>query len=337
MEHDESGQYYSGIYRRGERERTYQTAGAVSDGILVLSPAGDIYDLAADERLVPPPGQRYHPAVRRLNQGRRLLFNQGLGLGSPVIDLDTEKIIAPAGDYRNVSFGEVAGTAVGILVPAPKIDVTPRLLELWVQVTVRGQLGADGRFSPSDESTWEGKQQELAAHGRPVGTFPFPGEVARDRLYWLRKQIDESSAGREELPLLERLVTAEPTSRQYLRLAKARFRSGQVEPAIRDLITAERLADPVIWKAGASELVWLEDLAWEVVRRPDSTIEAYRYVYDKASLIRFEVWRSGVKEPSGNFWRAWAAYRLGLYAEAVAQASQEDVQRVQECAAALVG
>ena len=80
------------------------------------------------------------------------------------------------------------------LIPPPlQADFPADLLELWAQVAVCGELGDDGQFVPWDESKWEKKRQELAARPAPWPNFPFPGNVAADRLHWLRTKYAGAS------------------------------------------------------------------------------------------------------------------------------------------------
>jgi hypothetical protein len=97
------------------------------------------------------------------------------------------------------------------LPPTGRRNIPPDLLELWVEVTVRGELNSDRFFVKWDEPTWEKKRQELAAQPASYPDFPSPGHVAVDRLHWLWKEY--VNANETEKPplarqLLERAETA---------------------------------------------------------------------------------------------------------------------------------
>jgi hypothetical protein len=118
--------------------------------------------------------------------------------GTSVIDTRTDKQFPARARW---SFADVPGFGLvsavtphergvqTMLIPsADKLDLRSDLLELWVQVAVRGELGPDGAFTPWNEPTWEKKRQELAAQPSPYPDFPFPGQVVADRLHWLRQE-----------------------------------------------------------------------------------------------------------------------------------------------------
>jgi hypothetical protein len=65
-------------------------------------------------------------------------------------------------------------------VPPPTLNVPPDVLELWVQVILRCELGPGDEIRRWDELTWKRKRQELAARARPTPGFPFPGRIVTD-------------------------------------------------------------------------------------------------------------------------------------------------------------
>ena len=78
--------------------------------------------------------------------------------------------------------------------PRPdQLNISPQILELWARVAARGHLDDAGSFTKWDEPTWEQKRQELAAKPAPIPDFPFPGQVAVDRLHWLRQEYENAS------------------------------------------------------------------------------------------------------------------------------------------------
>jgi hypothetical protein len=58
--------------------------------------------------------------------------------------------------------------------------VPPDVLELWVQVILRCELGPGDEIRRWDEPTWQRKRQELAARAKPTPHFPFPGRIVTD-------------------------------------------------------------------------------------------------------------------------------------------------------------
>jgi hypothetical protein len=186
----------------------------------LLPPAGDlvrlydgrVYDSRTWQRLLPPAGRKFPPALARFALDGRFVTTYP---GSLVIDTVTDKVFGKQLEegwnnwpswptdtpYGNVpGFGLVAarcedGSSVKIrLMPPPsRLDLPADLLELWAQVVVRGELDAEGRFVKWDEATWEKKRQELAAKPAPYSDFPFPGRVATDKLHWLRQEYESAS------------------------------------------------------------------------------------------------------------------------------------------------
>ena len=94
---------------------------------------------------------------------------------------------------------------VRVLADTARLSIPPKLLELWAQVAVRGELGPDGGFVRWNEEIWQRKWKELAAVPPPDPNFPFPGHLARDPLHWLRKEF-EAAADAAKLPLARELL-----------------------------------------------------------------------------------------------------------------------------------
>jgi hypothetical protein len=184
----------------------------------LLPPAGDlvrlhdgrVYDSRTWQRLLPPEGRKFPPALARFAQDGRFVAAYPGGL---VIDTVTDKVFGqqldegwlnwpghpnttPYGNipgfglvaarYEQVNYGQGGSVNVRLIPPPSRLDLPANLLELWAQVAACGELGDDGRFVPWNEPTWEKKRQELADRPVPYPDFPFPGRVAADRLHWLR-------------------------------------------------------------------------------------------------------------------------------------------------------
>jgi hypothetical protein len=171
---------------------------------------GEVYDMRTYQRLLPPPGRKFHPSLARFApDGRFVASDTRAGFG--VIDTRADKVVPTRTDWAGTArAGHLPGfglaTAVRengtrtweapelrVLPAADKLDLPPDLLELWARVAVRGELDAEGRFVKWDEPTWERKRQELAAKPAPSADVPFPGHVATDRLHWLRREFEEAT------------------------------------------------------------------------------------------------------------------------------------------------
>jgi hypothetical protein len=179
-------------------------------GPLIYGMDGQVYDVRTWQRLLPPPGRRFHPDLARFSPDGRFVsafIGSGFFGESVVIDTRTDKQFPVVGEWRNptgfgfasslspsgdVSSGQVANGELQFFPPADRLNLPPDLLELWAQVAVRGHLDERGAFVPWDEATWEKRRQELAAKRAPVPDFPFPGYVAIDKLHWLRQEYENA-------------------------------------------------------------------------------------------------------------------------------------------------
>jgi hypothetical protein len=233
-----AGEYYNmwTVYRLGRNEPIAVFPGPRD---WLLGRAGDlahggngwVYDTRTWQRLLPPPGRKFHPDLARFApDGRFVVAGVNFSVSSfgerCVIDTRTDKFLPTEVGWTDVvwrnlpGFGLVAvlnqnggaGTVeVRLLPSASRLDLPADLLELWAQVAVCGEIGGDGQFLKWDESTWERKRQELAARPAPWPDFPFPGHVAADRLHWLRtRYASASDADRPHLArqLLDRAESA---------------------------------------------------------------------------------------------------------------------------------
>lgn len=176
-------------------------------GDQVHSPDGRVFDVRTWKQLQPPPGRTFHPDLAKFApDGRFLALRHGTWTRGTT-DTWTGKGIPGSSSQRYLpGFGTVAVTqisrpqnyrvkdaAVRVIPPPARLDLPVDLLELWAQVVVRGELGPQNEFIPWDEPIWERKRQELAAKPAPWPNFPFPGNVAANRLHWLREEYDIAS------------------------------------------------------------------------------------------------------------------------------------------------
>jgi hypothetical protein len=172
-----------------------------------------IYNTRTTEQVVLPQDRRFHPELTRFApDGRFVMQREEYVVDERLLDIVADKVVvparAPAGYVPGFGFlhADWDGWDMRIHRIAP-VSIPPDLLELWLQVAVRGELGANGNFSEWDEATWNRKRRELAARPKPVPDFPFPGQVVTNELHWLAEKYESSDASREiQLPLLDELV-----------------------------------------------------------------------------------------------------------------------------------
>jgi hypothetical protein len=172
-----------------------------------------IADARTGEQFAPPQDRRFHPELARFApDGRLVMQREEYVIDERLLDVAADKVVVPARAPAGYvpGFGFVAAQWDGWDVRVhrvARVPIPPDLLELWLQVAVRGELGPNGKFAEWDEPTWNRKRLELASRPRPVPDFPFPGHVVANELHWLEEKYDSSDAGRErQLPLLDELV-----------------------------------------------------------------------------------------------------------------------------------
>jgi|GEM_PF-2057273 len=200
----------------------------------IMASDGQLYDWVNDRPLLPPPGRKYHPELRRFAaDGRFVMIEEERRF----IDSKTEKSFPVRSLQHSIhepflSFDERVGwtgfahSIIGDvpypptlihffrIPPISRQQFPHELVELWVQVAVRGELAQEGTFLKWDEVTWEKQRQKLAKMAIPDPYFPFPGFLAQDRPHWLLSEFQ--TASKAEKPaiakkLLER-CTAEGNS-----------------------------------------------------------------------------------------------------------------------------
>jgi tetratricopeptide (TPR) repeat protein len=172
-----------------------------------------------------------------------------------------------------------------------------------------------------DEPTWERKRQELASIARPVGAFPFPGNVAQDPLYWLRNEIRAVGRTPEAIPLLDRLIAAEPKWENYLFRGELFSELGKHGLCARDMVEATRLAGPRFWRWSGKQVV--PDFAWRIAHSSSLLQEDYEEALSLVKAIPTE-WRS--EADIGTL-----LYRLGRYPEALEVFSRVEWERIGPC------
>ena len=195
---------------------------ASSNGSLLACDVNEVYETRSGERLTLPHGRRFHPELSQFSEdGKYTVFP-----GSFVVDLLVEKKIGGNPDRR--------------LLTKQNAAIDADLLQQWCQLITRGRLDEAGRFSKIDEAEWEKLRQGLAHELDKTANAQVLRTAVNDRLYWLRQELVGASAPLK-LPLLDRLVAAEPTWTNYDQRAQVHFGRGQWYEAIRDELEAARL------------------------------------------------------------------------------------------------
>ncbi len=169
------------------------------DGDVVT--VGATYDFLGPKKF-PPAGRRFHPEFARFAVARRWLI-----VDAGIVDLVADKQIDTSWDDYPKGFAvHVPGIGFAIArddsvdwIPQPSRLPPDDLLVLWAGVVARGELSQNGEFVRWNEKQWEEKRKELAARAVPHPDFPFPGRVATNQLYWLRREFEITYAPSEPI------------------------------------------------------------------------------------------------------------------------------------------
>lgn len=211
------GEHWVNVYRFGRADPIAEFEQWIVpdplDGNRVHDGSGRVFDARSWQEVRPPANRRYHPDLARFTlDGRYVSLDAGTTIFSsnPILfDTRTDKYFPRSRETvfssmpglglvsAELKYGEASARIR--LIPSALSDIPPKLLELWAQVAVRGELGEDGRFVPWDEPTWDKKRQELAAIPAPRPDLPFPGYVATDKLHWLRAEYSTDKADKDRL------------------------------------------------------------------------------------------------------------------------------------------
>ncbi len=305
-----------------------------------------IYDAVSGERLTLPRGRNYHPRLSEFADDGRFASLGDLY----IVDLAADRKIDMAGRFvKSLQTWVVLGFDNLTILRKADASLSAELLQKWCQVITRGKLDEGGRFSKFDEATWQKARLELAQllDANPVAqSLRF---AVTDPLYWLRQEIKDSEGKNlTPLPLLDRLVAAEPTWPNYSKRAAAHAKLEHWDLAMRDELEAARLTGERYWLGGSPFTDW--QLAVSVVMAPDRPREQYELL-----LCWLEArGRAGVSdEPttggSGNLapqtsqyqprrpvLTGLAQFRLGRYADALATLQGAKVPMFAEAAGMLM-
>jgi eukaryotic-like serine/threonine-protein kinase len=212
----------------------HEWAGLKASGGLILTDAGEVFDLRSGGAVRSPAGRRFPPeAARFADLGRFLALPPSwrksatwrlhILEGGRLFDLATDKLLWPAGDLLSeMKWVPVRGTGFAAallsnesdevvlnlnlaLLPPPDALPDPATLALWARVVARGELRGN-EFVRWDEATWDANRAALAAAGGGAGGFPFPGLVAEDCLYWLRQEFVAAKSDEARVLAADRLI-----------------------------------------------------------------------------------------------------------------------------------
>lgn len=206
------------------------------------------------------------------------------------------------------------------------------LLQKWCQVITRGKLDESGQFGKFDEATWEQARLELTHLLDANPNSQSLRSAVTDSLYWLRQEIKDSSA---PLPLLDRLVAAEPNWPNYSQRSAAHANLGHWDLAIRDELEAGRLAGNRYWLRHSD---WT--LGGRLVQAPGHPREHYELAlrWTEARI------RAGINDERALFLVGYAEkvtnglalFRLGRYSDALATLRKRDVRKLTHVAGMLM-
>jgi hypothetical protein len=199
-------------------------------GDLVHGGNGWVYDTRTWQRLLPPPGRKFHPELARFAPDGRFVYTV-LSEGGVLIDTRTDKVLpTPYHPWHVLPAQGMIAEGGRLMPPASRLDLPPEMLELWAQVSLRGELDAEGRFVKWDEPTWERKRQKLAAAPVPHPDLPFPGHVATDKLHWLRAEY-EAAPEKDKFRLATELLRRAESAGDRVEAVRWRARVEQRERA----------------------------------------------------------------------------------------------------------
>jgi serine/threonine protein kinase len=199
------------VYRPGHADPVVahqgSWAGVPNQGKLVLLHDGRIVDTATRQLVPTPVAGEPDRALSRFAPDGRFALHVGTDTATgkrlpitenwwPHLSIKHDRYWRHAVAVGYVSrFGQVAfalndrDRAEPRLIPPPdRLALPAEQLELWLQVALRGELGPGDEYVKWDEPTWEQKRRQLAATPQPYPDVPFPGDLATDKLHWLRAE-----------------------------------------------------------------------------------------------------------------------------------------------------
>jgi hypothetical protein len=306
---------------------------------LVLAQNGEVYELDSGRRVAPPNGRRYAEMARQFAINERWLQ-----LEDKLVDLAVDRPLLQSAGGRSIGSGGI-GWAWALrhwadwggylddsykfwLLPDQPDSIRRDELAIWAQVLACGELTGDGRFRAFDEAEWESRRSRLA-EARSRRQFELPGFDVNDRLYWLRNRATQAET------LLDRLIAAEPTFRNFLLRATYRAKNGDHIGSLADQLEAGKLAPTglaeIMHKTTVEgQIAYLThfglgpvDLrAYHLAYEADRPNRDYQILLEWAELriaaVRFTSFED-LRYHSLEAIRGMALYRLGRFAEAEKQ------------------
>jgi hypothetical protein len=192
----------------------------IRDNSIVFGSRKQLIDTNSMTRVKPAPGRKFAVELAKFAPDGRFLGSLDTltekTLPHGMKEDEYHKYVPGLGQIRfeiGRNFEEYEDRLGGVLYPAvnspdaewlniqpdtKRLDIPPKMLELWAQVIVAGELSADDRFLHWDEPTWAAKQRVLAAMKLPYRDFPFPGWAATEPNLWWRIRAHVSDLESEE-------------------------------------------------------------------------------------------------------------------------------------------
>ncbi len=317
---------------------------ASPDGALLAFDTNEVYETRSGRRQSLPWGRKFYPELRQFAEdGRFVLIPNAF-----VVELAVDKKIGFDADSRFLTNQQAwlavdAGTGIRLLRKADA-SLDADLLQKWCQVVTRGKLDDDGgRFTKLDEAPWDKLRQELAPQLKAEPNGQVLQAVADDRLHWLRTEVAEAPTS---LPLLDRLVAAEPVWANYSQRADAHAKQEHWVLAVRDELEAARLAGEGYWHLGLSSAGW--QLGGRIVQTPSRPPEQYEIALRWADAKS----RAGIGDhfsgpmpgqagvglinPDRTLVIGLGQFRLGRYAAALASLQAKDVPKLSQSTSVLM-
>jgi serine/threonine protein kinase/tetratricopeptide (TPR) repeat protein len=324
----------------------------------VLALGGHVYDGLNGQCIPLPRGRRFHPVLSELAEDGRFttfyalreeheLYSVPFHI-SYIVDLATDKkidigkVFDCGGRFlKDLEAWVVLGSGGICVVRKADASLAPELLQKWCQIITRGKLDEGDRFSKLDEAAWEKARLELTHLLDANPNAQSLRAAVSDALYWLRQEIKDRESSNppiSPLPLLDRLLAAEPTWPNYSHRAAAHAEQDHWDLAIQDDLEAARLAGERYWLGGASS-------DWQVGARSVQAPGHPQEQYERALRWVEARTRAGVYDlqishalyvPSSNVIASLALFRLGRYAEALATLRKSDVRMLSQATGMLM-
>ncbi len=218
---------------------------------IVLTTDRQLFDLVSGQPVLVPIEKKYPPEISVFATDNQFLIDRAgvydLRVTKPLVSISGSHSFYSRTQIRTrywnwigwnwiMENGQEESLPVGTL-PSPEIMIA------WANVVARGEIDRYGWFMPWDERKWEAQRQAVAKAVPPGDADIHLCPAIRDPYFWLRQEIDEFlGANKDSLPLIDRLIAAEPTWENFVARAKVRNSTKHHHLAIQDALDAIRLA-----------------------------------------------------------------------------------------------